>query len=313
MKKIAKSGESQAKTRAVACAVDSPGKGAKKAIATVGHDRCGLTVREARFVDLYLQTFRVGEAYIQAGYNVRPGPSAQACGSRLLSSAKARAYLTARTKAMFARIEEEQDSVLRALVYVAYADPRELVEYWRGACRYCHGKFHRYQYTAGEWDKVMTGHADKQEKAAEADMPAPKAPDPKGGVGYVVSAEPNPDCPECGGIGEGRTIVKDTRNLSPAALALYAGIKQTKDGIEVLMHDQARARETLAKIRKLYDDSTTVNINVNAGELDAIYGTAMRASAERMESMRIARREAREVRGDYSLNGPRISMAEVRA
>ncbi|RZI65334.1 MAG: terminase small subunit [Variovorax sp.] len=313
MKKIAKSRVSQAKPRAVAVAVDPPVEVANKAIATVGHDRCGLTVREAQFVDLYLQIFRVGEAYVEAGYNVRPGPSAQACGSRLLSSAKARAYLTARTKAMFARIEEEQDNVLRTLVYVAYADPRELVEHWRGACRYCHGKFHRYQHTAGEWDALITKHAEKQEKAAEADMPAPKAPDPKGGVGYNVNAEPNPDCPECGGAGEGRTIVKDTRHLSPAALALYAGTKEGKDGIEVKMHDQMKAREMLAKIRKLYDDSTTVNININAEELDAIYGAAMRASSERMETMRRERLAAREARGDYLLRGLRSGNTEARA
>ena len=282
--------------------VASPKKSVPKTSVRAGeivevHDRCGLSVREAAFVDHYLVSYAVGRSYLEAGFKAKTPESARAAGSRLLASVNARRYLAQQSKAMFARLEEEQDAVLRALTSVAFADPRELVEYWRHACRFCHGRFHRYQYSAGEWDKVMTGHAEKQEKAAETGMPAPKAPDQKGGVGYNVSAEPNPECPECGGIGAGRTIVKDTRHLSPAALALYAGTKQTKDGIEVLMHDQMRARETLAKICKMFDDSTTINVSINAAELDALYGEAMRKGAERMATMRnerLAFREARE-------------------
>lgn len=274
-----------------------PGKSAVTGVVTKVQERCGLSVREAAFVDHYLVSFAVGRSYIEAGFKAKTPQSARAAGSRLLASVNARRYLAQRSKAMFSRLEEEQDAVLRALTYVAFADPRELVEYWRFACRHCHGKMHRYQYTAGEWDKLMTAHTEKQEKAAEGGMPTPKAPDQKGGVGYSISAEPNDDCPECGGVGEGRTIVKDTRHLSPAALTLYAGTKQTKDGIEVLMHDQMRARETLAKIRKMFDDSTTINVSINAAELDALYGEAMRKGAERMATMRnerLAYREARE-------------------
>lgn len=261
------------------------------------HGRCGLNLREALFVDGYIATLNVEQAYIEAGFAAKPGASAQSAGSRLLNMVKCRAYLAQQTKAVFRRLEQEQDNLIRVLTYTAYADPRELVEHWRHACRYCHGKLHRYQFTSGEWDKKMTEFADKQEKAAENGTPAPKAPDSKGGVGFNPKAEPNDDCPECGGIGVGKTVVKDTRNLSPAAVALYAGTKEGKDGIEIKMHDQMKAREMLAKLRKLYDDSTTVNVNIDAAELDALYGEAMRKGAERMASMRserLAHREARE-------------------
>jgi hypothetical protein len=58
---------------------------------------------------------------------------------------------------------------------------------------------------------------------------------------------------ECFGKGLGRTYVNDTRKLSPAAAALYAGIKQTKDGIEVKMHSKLDAMERLCRHLGLYD------------------------------------------------------------
>lgn len=91
------------------------GKGAAKAsiapgkpVAEVSEDATteeagelrGLSVREARFIDLYLLTHRVEQSYIEAGFNAKAGPSAQACVSRLLSSAKSRAYRVKRSEAM---------------------------------------------------------------------------------------------------------------------------------------------------------------------------------------------------------------------
>lgn len=263
-----------------------------------GGPLCGLTIREALFVDRYLLTHRVEQSYLEAGFKAKPGPSAQAAGSRLLSSVKCRAYIAKRSKAMFEDIADEQSRLMRALTDTAYGDSREIVLHVRGACRYCHGKMNRWQYTAGEWDKIMTDHAEKQEKAAAAERPMPKEPDPKGGTGYRRGADPNPDCPECDGWGEGRNIVKDHRHLSPAAVSLLIGVKEGKDGIDARMHDQMKAREMLAKTFKLYDDSTSVNVAINAEELDRLYGDAMRKGAERMAAMREERKRARSERGD---------------
>ena len=247
---------------------------------------CGLSIRAARLIDIYLSTFNATKAYVEAGYTAKNSNVAAANASAIISSHKGRQYLAIRAKAMFDRAEGEQDRLLQNFTYTAYADPRELVEHYRGACRFCHGKMNRWQYTAGEWDKIMSDYAEKQEKAAAAEKPMPAAPDPKGGTGFNRRADPNPDCPECAGDGEGRTVVKDTRNLSPAGLALYAGVKEGKDGIEVKMQDQGKARETLAKIRKLYEDNTNVNLVVDAEKLDATFGEAMRKARERTEAMR---------------------------
>lgn len=54
-------------------------------------------------------------------------------------------------------------------------------------------------------------------------------------------------CPRCLGEGEPRTVLRDTRALSPSARALYAGAKQTQHGIEIKMRDQDKALDSIAR------------------------------------------------------------------
>lgn len=49
------------------------------------------------------------------------------------------------------------------------------------------------------------------------------------------------DCAQCRGEGYAVTHLHDSRDLSPAALMLYAGAKTTKDGIEVKLRDPMAA------------------------------------------------------------------------
>ena len=64
--------------------------------------------------------------------------------------------------------------------------------------------------------------------------------------------EPHPECPDCGGDGVSRPVIKDTRRLSPQGRALFAGAKQGKHGIEIQMHSKLDALEKLAKHFGLY-------------------------------------------------------------
>ena len=77
--------------------------------------------------------------------------------------------------------------------------------------------------------------------------------DEAGGIGFNPLLLPKSDCPICGGDGQARTVLKDTRHLSPKAVALYAGAKQTKEGIEIKMHSKLDALEKLAKFVGLYE------------------------------------------------------------
>jgi len=125
---------------------------------------------------------------------------------------------------------------------IATADPNELVSYMRTACRHCHGIGHAYQWRT-EAEYVAT--AARSEKLLDI----------SGGMGYDEYADPHPACPQCRGKGEGHPYIHDTRNLTTQARKLYAGIKQTKDGVQVLMHDQNRARENLARCFGAFKDA----------------------------------------------------------
>ena len=65
--------------------------------------------------------------------------------------------------------------------------------------------------------------------------------DPHGAGVFDPWGEPNVDCPQCGGLGEGAAFVKDSRYLSPAGRALLANVRPTPNGPEVVMHDRIKA------------------------------------------------------------------------
>lgn len=250
----------------------------------VEHDLMGCSIREAKFIDVYLQTFRVGASYVNAGFKASNPAVAHAGGSRLLGSVRVQPYLKKRSKEMFERLSEEQDRLMLTLAHTAYGDPNELVEHRINACRYCYGVDHKYQFTPRGWEEHVAGAIAKakefDKEITEADV------EPLGGIGFTPNREPHPDCPECFGDGRPQTVFKDTRNLSPAALALYAGTKEGKDGKEIKMHDQLKAREMLAKIQKLYDDSARVSISFDAADLEEKYANKMRDAHARQAELR---------------------------
>jgi hypothetical protein len=138
------------------------------------------------------------------------------------------------------RTQVTQDDVLRGLKAIAQADVRELIEFRRTCCRYCWGKGFRYQRTAGEIER------EREEFQALPDkLKKGKAFDLKGGDGYNAKRDPNPQCPECFGDGVGDAFVHDTRRISPDAARLYAGVKVTREGLEVKTHS---AIDALVKI-----------------------------------------------------------------
>ncbi len=137
---------------------------------------------------------------------------------------------------------------------IATADPNELISYVLECCRFCYGVEHRYQWV----DETEYAVAyDRAAELATADKPA-QYPDMVGGFGYHPANEPNMTCPCCFGRGQGNIIVHDTTKLSPKALKLYAGVKKTKDGLEVLMHDQMKARDALGRMMGIFKDGAVL-------------------------------------------------------
>ena len=143
------------------------------------------------------------------------------------------------------RTEITADMVLQHWYDLATADPNELVQYHRHACRYCHGVDHAYHWRdIGEFEEAKT-KATQNKRAAPTD---------EGGYGYTTHAAPDPRCPRCDGDGVERTYFADSRRLSTKGKALYAGIKQGRDGLEMLMHDREKAWDNVARHLGMFKD-----------------------------------------------------------
>lgn len=187
-----------------------------------------ITPKIRRFVEEYLVDLNGAQAAVRAGYSVK---TARQQANQMLSKPEIRALVEDAKAALSERTQITTAMVLSRLWQQATADPNELVRYVRECCRYCYGKDHQYQWTKGEYQR-------KQEEADEAKKDAPSC---AGGFGFNPKRPPRKDCPECFGDGHGRLMVADTRHLSAAALAIYAGVKRGKDGLEAKLLDQQAA------------------------------------------------------------------------
>lgn len=190
-----------------------------------------LTHKQKCFVDEYLIDLNGTQAAIRAGYSKK---TANEQAARLLVNVNVQKLLSERMKDREARTEVTQDRVLAEWWGMLTADMNDLVEYRRGCCRHCYGDEFKFQRTQAEYLK-----ASGSETGIDINE--------DGGTGFDPRKSPNQDCPECFGDGYGRLIIKDTRTLPPAVRALYAGVKQTKEGIQVMTHSKDKALEMVAR------------------------------------------------------------------
>lgn len=204
------------------------------------------TDKQTAFVREYVKDWNATQAAIRAGYSEA---TAQEQGSRLLSNAMVKAAIERRMAQIAAIAEVDAALVVRELLDIATADPRELVSVHRDCCRYCHGIDHHRQWTSGEFDAALA-------EALAAGVPIP---DFAGGLGFNATREPHPDCPECFGRGVESVIVTDTRKLTGKAAKLYAGAQQTKDGVKALARNQDAAIEKLGRYLGMFKERAEVS------------------------------------------------------
>lgn len=195
--------------------------------------------------------------------------------------------------------------LLRRLVDIATADPRELIGLKVGCCRYCHGDDNGYQWREREyWEAV-----EKAERDARLAPPSLRAeirmPDIAGGFGFNATKPPNPDCPQCHGEGLERFVPRDTDNLSDQALLLYGGVKVKRDGYEIVLADQGKALELAGRIMGAFNDKLDVSGTVK--QLVAV------ADLAKMDPQEASRKYQDFIRGSLAVNGgdPRTTGARA--
>lgn len=173
------------------------------------------------------------------------------------------------------RAELDGAALVKQLASIVLADPNDLSQLRRVNCRFCNGTDHAYQWKhKGEfhqklesWEERKAAHEEKNHKTGKNIRFKEEMPSDAGGFGFKANADPHPDCPECLGEGIDEIFLQDTRKLTGHAKALYAGVKQTKHGIEILTHSQDGARRMLGEhfgVFKTIVESTNKNENVNA-------------------------------------------------
>jgi len=111
-------------------------------------------------------------------------------------------------------------------------------------------------------------------------------------MGFVGNRDPHSECPECWGEGVGRPFLTDIRKLGRESLQLYAGVKQTKDGLEIQMHNQADALDKLARHFGLYKDklADAVEKSYTREALEERFAGAMQRAQERQRQVDEERR-----------------------
>lgn len=224
-----------------------------------------LNARQLMFCQEYLFDMNATQAAIRAGYSAK---TAGAIGHENLKKPEIKAEIDRLVAERAARIGITTDMVANRWLLLATADPRKLVEHRRTCCRFCHGIGHHYQWKSKEeyehqyrldYDNAITRATRDAKRLKETDGEDAKdegalldeyllnLPSDKGGFGYNPTLAPHPECPKCFGEGTGQVHINDTRDLDPQTALLFAGIKTTKDGVEIKMHDQMAALENLAK------------------------------------------------------------------
>jgi phage terminase small subunit len=199
--------------------------------------------RADRFVSEYLIDLNGRQAAIRAGYSP---DTARQIASELLAKPEIQKAVDAKQAELLKGLGVTTELVLSRLQAIATADPRELTELHRGCCRYCWGKDNLFQRTPREMrESRIQWEADEAARAAKEQPPKPF--DVAGGEGFNPKRDPNPSCPECWGDGDQRVVFKDTRDLSPAARLLFAGVEQTQNGLKVRTHSQPDALVNIGK------------------------------------------------------------------
>lgn len=214
-----------------------------------------MAARMKLFVEEYLKAnFNGARAAMAVGYSPL---NARQQASEMLAMPEVVLLLEAAMQERAERVKIDADDVLKRMHAVATADARDLTEIYHCCCRYCWGKDNRYQFTPREMADARREHELAEIKAASEDKKI--APfDEAGGTGFDPRRDPNQQCPECFGRGEEVVVFKDTRDLSPAARLLFAGVKTTQHGMEIRTHDQMAMLVNVGKHLGMFEKKVTV-------------------------------------------------------
>lgn len=235
-----------------------------------------LSPQQETFASVYVATLNVTAAAERAGYS-----APERTGTRLLANVgvRQRVQLLMEAASVEAGVPSAAE-VIRRVNAIAWADVRELQQVRISCCRHCHGEGFAYQWRSEqEWgeavERALHEHESRMKSwnrrtGGDGEVePAPKLelPSDQGGFSFDAHLLPIDECPKCDGDGIREILLADTRFLSPGGRLLYGGVKQTKDGLQIVVKDQMKAIELVMRHRGLLNDKLTVITPGGAGAL----------------------------------------------
>lgn len=248
-----------------------------------------LTDMQEVFVREYMVDWNGTQAAIRAGYSAK---SAGEIAYQLLQKPSVREAIETLASARARRLGIDADELMRMWAAVVTLDANEISQLRRVCCPYCWGADHQRQYTPSSLEAARLKHERERQRRMKADQNDDIGEFPAyTDAWYDKRKPPSEDCPECHGEGTVEVFFADTRTLSPAARLVYAGVKEGRDGIEVLTMSKEKAADNLARALGLFKDrEAEVNINLVSGEeLYQLYEDKMRRARER-QAMVLAER-----------------------
>lgn len=213
-----------------------------------------ISKQEAEFARKYVECGKPGESY-KFAYVCKNLTNAQISsrGTATKNLKRVKEFIEGLQK----KVEKETEFGIQQVVEIwqdiATADPNELMSNLRRCCRHCYGRGHHYQWKDASEFAYVLGQALRSKKDAK-DKTLSAIPSDEGGYGFNFTFRPHPECTECKGEGHLETFFADTRKLSRKAGRLFAGIKQTHNGMQVLTRDQDAALANLAKFYGMMPD-----------------------------------------------------------
>lgn len=166
-----------------------------------------LTQKQSRFGFEYCKDYNGTKAAIRAGYSEN---GADVSASRLLALDSVQERIKEREEELACVFEIDSAWVLKQWRDIALADPRALTKVVVRPCRLC-------------WPDGL-----------QIEDPNPLCIAP-------ILMKDGGNMGGCGGAGETAVILQDSSKLRGPALRLFAGAKQTKNGIEIKLRDQDAA------------------------------------------------------------------------
>ena len=222
------------------------------------------------------------DAYLRAGYAASGGTSAAAKIAGMPDVQARKAELQGEIAAVTVW---DRARVIQDAAEILAADHNDLTETTRVPCRFCWGLAGQSQWRSPrEFQAAKTEWAMKSERQQKL-IPEP---DDSGGYGYTTRRQPNSECIECDGYGILHVMIHASRGKR-----LFAGVRQTQHGIEILTESKQAAIERIAKAIGAGGDAIDANAFVQA-LTDIIKGSASKLPLNREGTLLAGQDKAQE-------------------